>query len=169
MNIAGFVGMTDEETDRPTPCENAQFIARGAQSDRGPFDAEEALTQLLEILDRPDVVVANRPLVSGIWIATIKMRPTQGSHRADFTALVPPSGARDVGCGARTANRPIRSNRTKAPAGARASNGRRSNVRDLLAAPFCKPLPPERRCKRQVAFLGTVGLSKHSPDTANRG
>jgi hypothetical protein len=37
---------------------------RNAQSllsehiDRGPSDAEEALTQLLEILDRPDIVAA---------------------------------------------------------------------------------------------------------------
>jgi hypothetical protein len=37
---------------------------RNAQSllaehiDRGPFDAEEALTQLLEVLDRSDVVAA---------------------------------------------------------------------------------------------------------------
>jgi hypothetical protein len=56
MNIAGFVGITDEELIVHA-MRNAQSLL-AEHIDRGPFDAEEALTQLLEILDRPDVVAA---------------------------------------------------------------------------------------------------------------
>ena len=45
MNIAGFVGMTDEELIVHA-MRNAQSLL-AEHIDRGPFDAEEALTQLL--------------------------------------------------------------------------------------------------------------------------
>jgi hypothetical protein len=56
MNIAGFVGMTDAELIVHA-MRNAQSLL-SEHIDRGPSDAEEALTQLLEILDRPDIVAA---------------------------------------------------------------------------------------------------------------
>jgi hypothetical protein len=56
MNVAGFVGMTDDELIVQA-MRNAQSLL-AEHIERGPFDAEEALTQLLEILDRPDVVAA---------------------------------------------------------------------------------------------------------------
>lgn len=60
MNVAGFAGVTDEE-----------FIVRAVRDaqlllaehiERGPTDAEEAIGQLLEILDRADVVAATNRL-----------------------------------------------------------------------------------------------------------
>jgi hypothetical protein len=56
MNVAGFIGMTDDELIVQA-MRNAQSLL-AEHIERGPFDAEEALTQLLEIIDRPDVVAA---------------------------------------------------------------------------------------------------------------
>jgi len=70
MNIAGFVSTTDEEL--------IVYAMRNAQSllaehiDRGPFDAEEALTQLSEILDRPDVVAATDRLCREYGLRPLK-------------------------------------------------------------------------------------------------
>ncbi len=60
MNVAGFVGVTDQEL--------IVHAMRDAQSllsehiERGPTDAEETISQLLEILDRQDVVAATNRL-----------------------------------------------------------------------------------------------------------
>ena len=60
MNVAGFVGVTDQEL--------IVHAMRDAQSllsehiERGPSDAEETISQLLEILDRQDVVAATNRL-----------------------------------------------------------------------------------------------------------
>ena len=70
MNIAGVVGMTDEEL--------IVHAMRNAQSlltehiERGPSDAKEALTQLLEILDRPDVVAATNRLCREYGLRPLK-------------------------------------------------------------------------------------------------
>ena len=56
MNVAGFVGMTDEELILRA-MRNAQLLL-AEQIERGPPDAEQAITELLEILDRQDVVAA---------------------------------------------------------------------------------------------------------------
>jgi len=56
MNVAGFVSMTDEELILHA-IRNAQSLL-AEYIERGPLDAEEAITQLLEILDRREVVAA---------------------------------------------------------------------------------------------------------------
>ena len=83
MNIAGFVGMTDQELIVHA-MRNAQSLL-AEHIDRGSFDAEEALTQLLEVSRPFGRGGGDRPFVSRIWIAPIKMRRTQGSHRAAST------------------------------------------------------------------------------------
>jgi len=70
MNIAGFVGMTDEELIVQA-MRNAQSLL-AEHIDRGPFDAEEALTELSEILDRPDVVAATDRLCREYGLRPLK-------------------------------------------------------------------------------------------------
>jgi hypothetical protein len=56
MNVAGFVGMTDAELILHAMRNAQQLLAEHIE--RGPPDAEEAITELMEILDRKDVVAA---------------------------------------------------------------------------------------------------------------
>jgi hypothetical protein len=70
MNIAGFVGMTDEELIVHA-MRNAQSLL-AEHIDRGPFDAEEALTELSEILDRPDIVAATDRLCREYGLRPLK-------------------------------------------------------------------------------------------------
>ena len=70
MNIAGFVGMTDEELIVHA-MRNAQSLL-AEHVDRGPFDADEALTQLSEILDRPEVVAATDRLCHEYGLRPLK-------------------------------------------------------------------------------------------------
>jgi hypothetical protein len=60
MNVAGFVATTDEELI-VRAMRDAQLLL-AEHIERGPTDAEEAITQLLEILDRQDVVAATNRL-----------------------------------------------------------------------------------------------------------
>jgi hypothetical protein len=60
MNIAGFAGVTDEELI-VRAVRDAQLLL-AEHIERGPTDAEEAIGQLLEILDRADVVAATNRL-----------------------------------------------------------------------------------------------------------
>ena len=76
MNVAGFVNMTDEELIVHA-MRNAQSLL-AEHIERGPFDAEEALTQLLEILDRQDVVTATDRLCREYGLRP--MGRTQGTH-----------------------------------------------------------------------------------------
>jgi hypothetical protein len=76
MNVAGFVGMTDQELIVHA-MRNAQSLLN-EHIERGPSDAEEALTQLLEILDRQDVVTATDRLCREYGLRP--MTRTQGSH-----------------------------------------------------------------------------------------
>ncbi len=70
MNVAGFVGMTDEELILYA-VRNAQFVL-AEHIERGPPDAEEAITQLLEILDRQDVVAATDRLCREYGLRPLK-------------------------------------------------------------------------------------------------
>jgi hypothetical protein len=70
MNVAGFVGMTDEELILHA-VRNAQFVL-AEHIERGPPDAEEAITQLLEILDRQDVVAATDRLCREYGLRPLK-------------------------------------------------------------------------------------------------
>jgi hypothetical protein len=70
MSIPQIPGMTDEEL--------LIYAMREAQSvlaehiNRGPRDAEEAIAQLLEILDRQDVVKATNRLCRNYGLKPIK-------------------------------------------------------------------------------------------------
>jgi hypothetical protein len=71
MNVAPqFAGITDEEL--------LIYAMREAQStlaqhiEQSPADAEETISLLLEILDRPDVVAATRRLCLGYGLRPIK-------------------------------------------------------------------------------------------------
>ena len=70
MNVAGFVGMTDEELILRA-MRNAQLLL-AEHIERGPPDAEEAITQLLEILDRQDVVAATDRLCREYGLRPLK-------------------------------------------------------------------------------------------------
>ena len=67
---AGFVGMTDEELILRA-MRNAQLLL-AEHIERGPPDAEEAITQLLEILDRQDVVAATDRLCREYGLRPLK-------------------------------------------------------------------------------------------------
>ena len=70
MNIAGFVGMTDEELI-VRAMRNAQLLL-AEHIERGPSDAGEAITQLLDILDRQDVVAATNRLCREYGLRPLK-------------------------------------------------------------------------------------------------
>jgi len=60
MNIAGFVGATDEELIVHA-MRDAQWLL-AEHIERGTFDAEEVITELLEIIDRQDIIGATNRL-----------------------------------------------------------------------------------------------------------
>jgi hypothetical protein len=62
MNVAGFAGVTDEELIVHAVRDAQLLLAEHIDIERGPTDAEEAIGQLLEILDREDVVAATNRL-----------------------------------------------------------------------------------------------------------
>jgi hypothetical protein len=62
MNVAGFVCVADEEL-MVRAMRDAQLLLT-EHIERGPGDAEEALSQLLEILDRQSVIAATNRLCS---------------------------------------------------------------------------------------------------------
>jgi hypothetical protein len=70
MNLAGFVGMADEELVVQTMRDAQLLLAEHIE--RGPSDAEEALTQLLEILDRQNVVAATDRLCREYGLRPLK-------------------------------------------------------------------------------------------------
>jgi len=70
MNVAGFVGMTDEELILRA-MRNAQLLL-AEHIERGPSDAEQTITELLEILDRRDVVAATDRLCREYGLRPLK-------------------------------------------------------------------------------------------------
>jgi hypothetical protein len=60
MNVAGFIGVTDQELIVHAMRDAQSLLAEHIE--RGPSDAEETISQLLEILDRQDVVAATNRL-----------------------------------------------------------------------------------------------------------
>jgi len=70
MNVAGFVATTDEELI-VRAMRDAQLLL-AEHIERGPTDAEEAITQLLEILDRQDVVAATNRLCQEYGLRPLK-------------------------------------------------------------------------------------------------
>jgi hypothetical protein len=70
MNVAGFVGVTDEELIVRAMREAQSLLAEHIE--RGPTDAEEAISQLWEILDRQDVVAATHRLCREYGLRPLK-------------------------------------------------------------------------------------------------
>ena len=70
MNVAGFVATTDEELIVHAMRDAQLLLAEHIE--RGPTDAEEAITQLLEILDRQDVVAATNRLCREYGLRPLK-------------------------------------------------------------------------------------------------
>lgn len=70
MNVAGFVATTDEELIVHAMRDAQLLLAEHIE--RGPTDAEEAITELLEILDRQDVVAATNRLCREYGLRPLK-------------------------------------------------------------------------------------------------
>jgi hypothetical protein len=79
MNVAGFVGSTDEELIVRAMRDAQLLLAQ--HIDRGPEDAEESLTGLLAILDREDVVAATHRLCREYGLHESAMPSFTQAHR----------------------------------------------------------------------------------------
>jgi hypothetical protein len=64
MKIAGLVGITDEELIVRAMRDAQSLLAEHIE--RGPYDAEQAITELLEVIDRPDIVAATSRVLRSI-------------------------------------------------------------------------------------------------------
>jgi len=72
MSVAGFVGATDEELIVRAMRDAQSLLAE--HIDRGPYDAEQALTDLLDVIDRPDVVAATNRLCNEFGLRPSRLR-----------------------------------------------------------------------------------------------
>jgi len=72
MKIAGLVGITDEELIVRAMRDAQSLLAEHIE--RGPYDAEQAITELLEVIDRPDIVEATNRLCSEFGLRPSRSR-----------------------------------------------------------------------------------------------
>jgi hypothetical protein len=72
MNVAGFVGITDEELIVRAMRDAQLLIAEHIE--RGPIDAEQAITELMEVIDRQDVIAATNRLCEEFGLRPSKLR-----------------------------------------------------------------------------------------------
>ena len=72
MKIAGLVGITDEELIVRAMRDAQSLLAEHIE--RGPYDAEQAITELLEVIDRPDIVAATSRLCSEVGLRPSRSR-----------------------------------------------------------------------------------------------
>jgi hypothetical protein len=72
MNVAGFVGITDEELIVRAMRDAQLLIAEHIE--RGPIDAEQAITELMEVIDRPDIIAATNRLCEEFGLRPSKLR-----------------------------------------------------------------------------------------------
>jgi hypothetical protein len=70
MNVAGFTGVTDEELIVHAVRDAQLLLAEHIE--RGPTDAEDAISQLLEILDRQDIIAATNRLCREYGLRPLK-------------------------------------------------------------------------------------------------
>jgi hypothetical protein len=80
MNVAGFVCIADEEL-MVRAMRDAQLLLTEHIND-GACDAEEAISQLLEILDRQNVVAATNRLCSEYGLRPVKRSQIAQKHPA---------------------------------------------------------------------------------------
>ena len=73
MNVAGFVGETDEELVVHAMRDAQLLLAEHLE--RGTLDAEETITGLSEIMDRQDVVTAINRLCDEFGLRPPKLKP----------------------------------------------------------------------------------------------
>ena len=72
MSVPGFVGVTDEELIVRAMRDAQSLLAEHIE--RGPFDAEQAITELLEVIDRQDVVAATNRLCNQFGLRPTRSR-----------------------------------------------------------------------------------------------
>jgi hypothetical protein len=72
MNVAGFVGITDEELIVRAMRDAQLLIAEHIE--RGPIGAEQAITELMEVIDRPDIIAATNRLCEEFGLRPSKLR-----------------------------------------------------------------------------------------------
>jgi hypothetical protein len=72
MNVAGLVGTTDEELVVRAMRDAQLLIAEHIE--RGPMDAEQAITELMEVIDRQDIVAATNRLCEEFGLRPSKLR-----------------------------------------------------------------------------------------------
>jgi hypothetical protein len=72
MNVPGFVGVTDEELIVRAMRDAQSLLAEHIE--RGPSDAEQAITELLEVIDRQDVVAATNRLCNQFGLRPTRSR-----------------------------------------------------------------------------------------------
>ncbi len=75
MNVAGFVGMTDEELVVHAMRDAQSLLALLAEHiERGRLDPEQAIIELSEIIDRQDVVAATNRLCDEFGLRRPKLK-----------------------------------------------------------------------------------------------
>ena len=72
MSVAGRVGTTDEELI-VRAMRDAQLVI-AEHIERGPFDAEQAITELMEVIDRQDVIAATNRLCDEFGLRPSRLR-----------------------------------------------------------------------------------------------
>jgi len=72
MAVAGKVGTTDEELI-VRAMRDAQLVI-SEHIERGPFDAEQAITELIEVIDRQDVIAATNRLCNEFGLRPSRLR-----------------------------------------------------------------------------------------------
>jgi hypothetical protein len=72
MNVAGFVGITDEELIVRAMRDAQLLIAEHIE--RGAFDAEQTITELMEVIDRQEIIAATNRLCDEFGLRPSKLR-----------------------------------------------------------------------------------------------
>jgi hypothetical protein len=72
MNVAGFVGMTDEELIVHAMRDAQLLLAEHLE--RGALDAEQAIIEISEIIDRKDIIAATNRLCDEFGLRPARSR-----------------------------------------------------------------------------------------------
>jgi hypothetical protein len=72
MKVAGFVSVTDEELIVRAMRDAQSLLAEHIE--RGPFDTEQAIIELLEVIDRQEIVAATNRLCNQFGLRPSRSR-----------------------------------------------------------------------------------------------